>query len=66
MEEVDRMITVDGVNNTNAIWGLSTDVKPTKANGHANVPNATLWITIDDTSKVFIYDKDGDRWCPVK
>ena len=61
MEEVDRMITVDGVNNTNAIWGLSTDQKPTKANGHANVPNATLWITIDDTSKVFIYDKDGDR-----
>ena len=55
------MITVDGVNNTNAIWGLSTDQKPTKANGHANVPNATLWITIDDTSKVFIYDKDGDR-----
>ena len=60
------MITVDGVNNTNAIWGLSTDTKPTKANGHANVPNATLWITIDDTSKVFIYDKDGDRWIAVK
>ena len=60
------MITIDGVNTTNAIWGLAKDEKPTKANGHPNVPNATLWITIDDTSKVYIYDKEGDRWLPVK
>ena len=36
------MITIDGVNTTNAIWGLAKDEKPTKANGHPNVPNATL------------------------
>ena len=60
------MRTVDGVNNTNAIWGLSSDEKPTAANGSPNVPNATLWITIDDTSKVYIYDKENDRWLPVK
>ena len=60
------MISVDGVNTTNAIWGLSSDPKPTKANGYPNVPNATLWITIDDTSKVFIYDAENDRWLPVK
>lgn len=60
------MITIDGVNTTNAIWGLSTDEKPLKKNGYNNVPNATLWITIDDTSKVYIYDAEGDRWLPVK
>jgi len=36
------MISVDGVNTTNAIWGLSSDPKPTKASGYPNVPNATL------------------------
>lgn len=59
------MITIDGVNNTNCLWGLSTDEKPTKANGKI-VPNATIWICIDDTSKAFVYDKEGDRWYPVK
>ena len=36
------MITIDGVNNTNCIWGLTTDEKPTRANGKGNIPNATL------------------------
>ena len=60
------MITIDGVNTTNCIWGLSTDQKPTKANGNDKVPNATIWITIDDTSKAYIYDRENDKWHPVK
>lgn len=60
------MITIDGVNNTNCLWGLSSDEKPTRANGKGNVPNATLFICIDDTSKAYIYDKENDRWMPIR
>ena len=59
------MITIDGVNNTNCLWGLSSDEKPTMAKGQM-VPNGTLWICIDDTSKAYVYDKEGDKWWPVK
>ena len=60
------MITVAGVNDTMCLFGLSTDEKPTKANGKGNVPNACLFICIDDTSRAYIYDKQGDRWCVVR
>lgn len=60
------MITVAGVNDPVCIFGLTTDEKPTKANGKGNVPNGCLFIAIDNTSKAWIYDKENDRWCTVK
>lgn len=59
------MISVAGINEPLCIFGLSSDTKPTKANG-ATVPNGCLFICIDDTSKAWIYDKQGDRWCVVR
>lgn len=45
------MISVAGVNEPLAIFGLSSDEKPTKANGSDKVPNGCIFIAIDDTSK---------------
>lgn len=60
------MISVAGVNEPLAIFGLSSDEKPTKANGSDKVPNGCIFICIDDTSKAWIYDRENDRWCAVK
>lgn len=40
--------------------GLSTDTKPTAANGD-NVPHGSTWINMDDGS-AFMYNKDTDTW----
>lgn len=60
------MISVAGVNEPLAIFGLSSDEKPTAANGSTKVPNGCIFICIDDTSRAFIYDKAGDKWYPIK
>ena len=40
--------------------GISTDTKPTAANGD-NVPHGSTWINMDDGS-VFMYNKNNDTW----
>ena len=40
--------------------GLSTDTKPTKANGK-DVENGSTFLEMD-TAKVFAYDKTNDAW----
>lgn len=60
------MISVAGVTEPLAIFGLSTDEKPTKANGNTKVPNGCIFICIDATDKAWIYDRENDRWCVVK
>ena len=40
--------------------GLSTDTKPTKANGK-DVENGSTFFEIN-TGKVFMYDAENDNW----
>ena len=40
--------------------GLSTDTKPTKANGK-DVENGSIFLEMD-TSKVYAYDVENDTW----
>ncbi len=44
--------------------GLSTDTKPTAANGD-NVPHGSTWINIDDGGTAYMYDKNTDTWYQV-
>lgn len=48
--------------------GLSTDIKPTRTNDEPYgkvLGNGSTFIEID-TSKVFMYDEDGDAWNEFK
>ena len=40
--------------------GLSTDVKPTAADGH-DVPHGSTWLCLD-TADVWFYNKNNDTW----
>lgn len=40
--------------------GLSTDVKPTAANGY-DVPHGSTWLCLD-TADVWFYNKNNDTW----
>ena len=40
--------------------GISTDTKPTAANGN-DIPHGSTWINMDDGS-VFMYNKNNDTW----
>lgn len=43
--------------------GLTTDTKPTAANGD-NVPHGSTWINMDDGS-TYMYNKNNDTWYEV-
>ena len=43
--------------------GLSTDTKPTTANGN-DVPHGSTWINMDDGS-TFMYNKNNDTWYAI-
>ena len=43
--------------------GLSTDTKPTAANGY-DVPHGSTWINMDDGS-AYMYNKNNDTWYEV-
>lgn len=43
--------------------GLTTDTKPTAANGD-DVPHGTTWINMDDGS-AYMYNKNNDTWYEV-
>ena len=40
--------------------GLSTDVKPTAADGY-DVPHGSTWLCLD-TADVWFYNKNNDTW----
>ena len=40
--------------------GLSTDTKPTAANGD-NIPHGSTWLCMD-TGDVWFYNKNNDTW----
>ena len=43
--------------------GLTTDTKPTAANGD-DVPHGSTWINMDDGS-VYMYNKNNDTWYEI-
>ena len=43
-----------------AMYGLSTDTKPT-VSGNQEVPNASTFYEMD-TGKLFMYDTDSNTW----
>lgn len=43
------------------IFGLSTEEKPTIANGGTPVPDKTIFVELD-TAEGYFYDKDADTW----
>ena len=43
--------------------GLTTDTKPTAANGD-NVPHGSTWVNMDDGS-AYMYNKNNDTWYEV-
>jgi len=43
------------------IFGLSTEVKPTVANGGDPVPDKTIFVELD-TAEGYYYEKDTDTW----
>ena len=40
--------------------GITTDTKPTAANGY-DVPHGSTWINMDDGS-TYMYNKNNDTW----
>lgn len=43
--------------------GITTDTKPTTANGH-DVPHGSTWINMDDGS-TYMYNKNNDTWYEI-
>lgn len=48
------------VNKSAELCGLSTDTKPTKANGD-DVPYGSTWYNMDNNTR-YMYNSDNDTW----
>ena len=62
---MDSIIRTGGssVDRSADIRGLSTDTKPTKANGN-EVPHGSTFICMD-TGECFMFDANNDTWYQI-
>ena len=59
---METIVRVGGssVDKSADLRGLSTDVKPTAADGY-DVPHGSTWLCLD-TADVWFYNKNNDTW----
>lgn len=59
---METIVRVGGssVDRSADIRGLSTDTKPTAADGY-DVPHGSTWLCLD-TADVWFYNKNNDTW----
>ena len=59
---METIVRVGGssVDRSADLRGLSTDVKPTAADGY-DVPHGSTWLCLD-TADVWLYNKNNDTW----
>lgn len=62
---MESIVRVGGsnVDKSADLRGLSTDTKPTTANGD-NVSHGSTWINMDDGSS-YMYNKNTDTWYEI-
>ena len=62
METIVRVGGSD-VDKSADLRGLSTDIKPTAANGE-NIPHGSTFLCMDN-SECFMYNKNDDTWYQI-
>lgn len=62
---MESIVRVGGsnVDRSGDLRGLTTDIKPTAANGY-EVAHGTTWLNMDDGS-CFMYNKNNDTWYEI-
>ena len=59
---MDSIVRTGGsnVDHSADLRGLTTDVKPTAADGD-NIPHGSTWLNMDDGT-LYMYNKNNDTW----